>query len=222
MGHRHWLGSFICLVLSLILMFCQLGVLDHAYYSLGLGENLFSATSPGTLLAIATWAAAVTFGFFLLEVWGITSLQPWMHGISGLARKALAAFCILGIILAFSSQIVMGFYRTSLSADKGTAGFAVAQAGQVHGEGNSEGPVSIGEQDAQAWLPLAVVLAANASIIGAGLFSMNGSFALMHLLLLWGVSAVAVLPMAAAEFVLLVVMRLTIMADVGRRDDSAP
>lgn len=183
MRPSHWVVSFLCLVLSLILLFCEASILGQVFAGFGREETLLSAASPGTLLAIAIWAAAVTWGIFLFEALGVTRLQPWMHGMSGFSRKVVAAFCILGIMGSLLSQV----YFAS--------------------------PVSTGVQDDQAWLLVAAVLAAIASINGAGLFSMNGSLALLHLLLLWGISTVAALPLAAAEFVFLVAMRLMVMAD---------
>ena len=206
--HIMWIfGALIYTVLTVIFLTCELGVLAQTYESLGLSANLLTETSPGTLMAIATWTAAIAWGLFLFDVLGVTHLAPWMGNFSPVVRRAFIGICILGTITAVTSQFLLGYYRTDITVHEVMPSAQVSQAEIAPAaEGGDDIDAAIARlQESVAataqsyappsWIPLAAFLCANASVIGAGLVSFNGALPLVKWIILFCITAAGFLPL---------------------------
>lgn len=209
--HIMWIfGALIYTVLTVIFLTCELGVLGQTYDSLGLSANLLTETSPGTLMAIATWTAAIAWGLFLFDVLGVTHLAPWMGNFSPVVRGAFIGICILGTITAVTSQFLLGYYRTDITVHEVIPGAQAAQAemspAAENGDDIDAAIASLQESVATTaqsyappvWIPLAAFLCANAAVIGAGLVSFNGALPLVKWIILFCITAAGFLPLVIA------------------------
>ncbi|KAB2889232.1 MAG: hypothetical protein F9K32_13480 [Desulfobulbaceae bacterium] len=207
--HIMWIfGSLIYTVLTVIFLTCELGVLAQTYESLGLSANLLTETSPGTLMAIATWTAAIAWGLYLFDVLGVTHLAPWMGNFSPIVRGTFIGICILGTITAVTSQFLLGYYRTGIAVHEVIPSAQLAQAEErvPAAEGGDDIDATIARLQESvaataqsyvppAWIPLAAFLCANAAIIGAGLVSFNGALPLVKWIILFCITAAGFLPL---------------------------
>ncbi|RJX17041.1 MAG: hypothetical protein C4575_13990 [Desulforudis sp.] len=223
-SNRHYImwvfGALIYTVLTVIFLTCELGVLGQTFDSLGLEANLLTETSPGMLMAIATWTAAIAWGLFLFDVMGVTHLAPWMGNFKPFLRGVFIAICILGIMVAVTSQFLLGYYRTDIIVHEILPGAQVAQVREAPvAEGGDEIDAAIARlQESvvataqsyvpQAWIPLVAFLCANAAVIGAGLVSFNGALPMLKWIILFCITAAAFLPLAVTGGVLSLILEL--------------
>jgi len=204
----YWIfGALIYTGLAALFLYCELGVLSQTFDSLGLPADILPETNPGSLMAIATWAAAIAWPLFLFDVVGVTHLAPWMYRFSPWMKRGFIASCILGTSLAALALGLFADYRAHIISDVVTPAASAnqSQAPVAGGQNDIDAAIARLQQSASApensysppaWIPFAAFLCAQAAIIGAGIVSCNGALTLFKWIILGVATAAGFLPLA--------------------------
>lgn len=203
--HVMWIfGGFIYAGLSAIFLYCDLGVLAQTFDSLGMPANLLPETDPGSLMAIATWAAPVAWGLFFFDALGVTHLAPWMHSFNPLAVKGFVAICVLELLIAIAALGLLSYYRADIIIHEMAPVAAHIEAPVITGSDDIDAVISQMEQNLAKpadsyvpalWVPLAAFCCAQLAIIPAAIVSVTGALPLFKWLILLVAALVTGLPL---------------------------